>query len=67
MKKLMLLGGAQYLLPVIAEAKKLGIYTISCDYLPDNVDINILTNTAMSPSSTRRQCWRLHSGWRSTV
>lgn len=37
MKKLMLLGGAQYLLPVIAEAKKLGIYTISCDYLPDNI------------------------------
>ena len=37
MKKLMLLGGAQYLLPVIREAKKLGIYTISCDYLPDNI------------------------------
>jgi len=37
MKKLMLLGGAQYLLPVIEEAKKLGIYTISCDYLPDNI------------------------------
>ena len=37
MKKLMLLGGAQYLLPVIAEAKKLGVYTISCDYLPDNI------------------------------
>ena len=37
MKKLMLLGGAQYLLPVIEEAKKLGIHTISCDYLPDNI------------------------------
>ncbi|MBQ2960854.1 MAG: ATP-grasp domain-containing protein [Oscillospiraceae bacterium] len=37
MKKLMLLGGAQYLLPVIKEAKELGIYTISCDYLPDNI------------------------------
>ena len=37
MKKLMLLGGAQYLLPVIREAKALGIYTISCDYLPDNI------------------------------
>ena len=36
MKKLMLLGGAQYLLPVIKEAHELGIYVITCDYLPDN-------------------------------
>ena len=37
MKKLMLLGGAQYLLPVIKEAHELGIYVITCDYLPDNI------------------------------
>lgn len=37
MKKLLLLGGSRYLLPVINAAKKLGIYTITCDYLPDNV------------------------------
>lgn len=37
MKKLLLLGGARYLLPVLEVAKKLGIYTITCDYLPDNV------------------------------
>ena len=37
MKKLLLLGGSRYLLPVIREAKALGIYTISCDYLPDNI------------------------------
>ena len=36
MKKLMLLGGAQYLLPVIKAAHELGIYVITCDYLPDN-------------------------------
>ena len=36
MKKLLLLGGSRYLLPVIKAAKKLGIYTITCDYLPDN-------------------------------
>ncbi len=35
-KKLLLLGGANYLLPVIREAKALGIHTITCDYLPDN-------------------------------
>ena len=36
MKKLLLLGGARYLLPVIEEAHRLGIYVITCDYLPDN-------------------------------
>ncbi len=37
MKRLLLLGGSRYLLPVIEVAKKLNIYTITCDYLPDNV------------------------------
>ena len=37
MKKLLLLGGARYLLPVIREAKALGLHTITCDYLPDNI------------------------------
>ncbi len=37
MKKLLLLGGSRYLLPVIEEAKKLGCHTITCDYLPDNI------------------------------
>ena len=36
MKKLLLLGGSRFLLPVIREAKALGLYTITCDYLPDN-------------------------------
>ena len=36
-KKLMLLGGLRYLLPVIEAAHKLGIYVITCDYLPDNI------------------------------
>jgi len=36
-KRLLLLGGSRYLLPVIEAAKKLGIYTITCDYLPDNI------------------------------
>lgn len=36
MKKLMILGGARYVLPVIEAAKKLGIYTITADYLPNN-------------------------------
>jgi biotin carboxylase len=36
MKKLMLLGGSRYLTPVIEAAHKLGIYVITCDYLPDN-------------------------------
>ena len=36
MKKIMLLGGARFLLPVIEAAHKLGCYVITCDYLPDN-------------------------------
>ena len=37
MKKLMLLGGSRYLMPVIEIAHKLGLYVITCDYLPENV------------------------------
>lgn len=37
MKKLMLLGGMRYLIPVIEAAHKLGVYVITCDYLPDNI------------------------------
>ena len=33
----MLLGGLRYLLPVIEAAHKLGLYVITCDYLPDNI------------------------------
>lgn len=36
-KKLMILGGLRYLLPVIEEAHKLGVYVITADYLPDNI------------------------------
>ncbi len=36
-KKLMLLGGLRYLLPVIEAAHKEGYYVITCDYLPDNI------------------------------
>jgi len=37
MKKLMLLGGSRYIIPVIRKAHELGIYVITCDYLPDNI------------------------------
>ena len=37
MKKLMILGGARYILPVIEKAHNMGIYVITCDYLPDNI------------------------------
>ncbi len=36
-KRLMLLGGLRYLLPVIEEAHKLGAYVITADYLPNNI------------------------------
>ena len=37
MKKLMILGGSRYALPVIRAAHDLGLYVITCDYLPDNI------------------------------
>lgn len=36
-KKLLLLGGLYYLLPVIKTAQMLGVHVITCDYLPDNI------------------------------
>ena len=35
-EKLMLLGGSRYLFPIIKKAHELGLYVITCDYLPDN-------------------------------
>ncbi len=36
-KRLLLLGGSRYILPVIEAAHNLGYYVITCDYLPDNI------------------------------
>lgn len=36
MKKLMLLGGSAQQVVAIETAKRLGLYTVLCDYLPDN-------------------------------
>lgn len=36
-KRLLLLGGLRYLLPVIEAAHNLGYYVITCDYIPDNI------------------------------
>lgn len=37
MKKILLLGGSRYLIPVINAVHKLGYWAITCDYLPDNI------------------------------
>ena len=37
LKKILLLGGSRYLLPVIKSAHELGLYVITCDYLLDNI------------------------------
>lgn len=36
-KRLLLLGGSRYILPIIEAAHNLGLYVITCDYLPDNI------------------------------
>ena len=37
MKKLLILGGSSYIVPVIKMAREMGIYVITCDYLPNNI------------------------------
>lgn len=37
MKKLLMLGGSSYIVPLIKKAHELGIYVITCDYLPENM------------------------------
>lgn len=63
-KKLMLLGGLRYLIPVIAAAHKQGYYVITSDYLPDNIahkysdeycNVNIVDKEAVL-----REAKRLH-------
>ena len=60
----MLLGGLRYLIPVIEAAHKLGIYVITCDYLPDNMahkysdeycNISILDKEAVLKEARRLQ------------
>lgn len=36
MKKILLLGGSHFQVPSVKKAKEMGLYTITCDYLPDN-------------------------------
>ena len=36
-KKLMILGGSRYVIPVIKAAHEIGAYVITCDYLPNNI------------------------------
>lgn len=35
-KRIMVLGGSNFQVPIITRAKEMGMYVISCDYLPDN-------------------------------
>ena len=37
MKKLLILGGSSYIVPVIQKAHELGLFVITCDYLPQNI------------------------------
>lgn len=64
MKKLLLLGGSRYLVPVIEAAHKLGLYVITCDYLPDNdahkisdeyMNISIIDKDAVLKTAEEKQ------------
>lgn len=63
-KKLMLLGGIRYLLPVIKAAHERGYYVITCDYIPDNiahkysdeyVNVNIVDKEAVLKVAQEKQ------------
>ncbi len=36
MKRILMLGGAMQQIPIIRQAKEMGLYVITCDYSPDN-------------------------------
>lgn len=64
MKKLMILGGARYAVPVVEAAHKLGVYVITCDYLPYNIaheysdqycDISIIEKDAVLKAARELQ------------
>lgn len=63
-KKIMLLGGIHYLLPVIKAAHEQGYYVITADYLPDNVahkysdefvNVSIVDKEAVLAEAKKRQ------------
>lgn len=63
-KKLMLLGGTRYLLPVIKAAHEQGYYVITADYLPDNIahkysdeyaNVSIIDKDAVLKAAQERQ------------
>lgn len=64
MKKLMLLGGIRYLLPVIKAAHEQGYYVITADYLPNNiahkysdeyVNVNIIDKEAVLKAAQEKK------------
>lgn len=63
-KRIMLLGGIHYLLPVIKAAHEQGYYVITADYLPDNVahkysdefvNVSIVDKEAVLAEAQKRQ------------
>lgn len=63
-KKIMLLGGIHYLLPVIKAAHEQGYYVITADYLPDNIahqysdeycNVNIVDKEAVLQAARERE------------
>ena len=63
-KKIMLLGGIHYLLPVITAAHEQGYYVITADYLPDNIahqysdeycNVNIVDKEAVLRAAQERE------------
>lgn len=63
-KKIMILGGSRYIIPVIKKAHELGMFVITCDYLPNNyahkfsdkyLNISIIDKNAVLDAAKKEQ------------
>lgn len=64
MKKLLILGGSKYIIPVIKKSHEFGYFVITCDYLPNNyahsfadkyLNISILDKDAVLAASKKEK------------
>lgn len=53
-KKLLVLGGSPFQVPLIEKAKEMGLYVITCDYLPDNPG-HVLADEYHNASTTDKE------------
>lgn len=61
-KKILLLGGSYGQIPAIEEAKRRGLYTILCDYLPDNPGQHFVDEFHLISTTDKEKVFELAQG-----